>query len=102
MDDAGGRGVYTSEGFVVLKGSIGRLENVPSIAGTAGERLRQRLLDSGVMRPEGGVVIFEKDHLFRSPSMAGLALMARTCNGWLDWKTADGTTLNAVKRQGDS
>ena len=99
---ANGRGVYTSEGFVVLKGSIGRLENVPSIAGTAGERLRQRLLDSGVMRPEGGVVIFEKDHLFRSPSMAGLALMARTCNGWLDWKTADGTTLNAVKRQGDS
>ncbi len=99
---ANGRGVYTSEGFVVLKGSIGRLENVPSIAGTAGERLRQRLLDSGVMRPEGGVVIFERDHLFRSPSMAGLALMARTCNGWLDWRTADGRTLDAVKRQGDS
>lgn len=99
---ANGRGVYTSEGFVVLKGSVGRLENVPSIVGTAGERLRQRLLETGVMRPEGDTVVFEKDHLFRSPSMAGLALMARTCNGWLDWKAKDGRTLDAVKRQGDA
>ena len=86
----------------MLKGSVGRLENVPSIVGTAGERLRQRLLETGVMRPEGDTVVFEKDHLFRSPSMAGLALMARTCNGWLDWKAKDGRTLDAVKRQGDA
>ncbi|MDH4406652.1 MAG: GIY-YIG nuclease family protein [Cyanobium sp. D14.bin.5] len=29
-----GRGLYTPEGFVVLAGSVGRLENVPSIQGT--------------------------------------------------------------------
>ena len=51
------------------------------------------------MRPEGDAVVFERDHLFRSPSMAALALMGRTSNGWLDWKTKDGRTLNAVKRQ---
>ncbi len=96
---ANGRGLYTQEGFVVLKGSIGRKENVPSIIGTAGERLRIRLLESGVMREEGEKVVFEKDHLFRSPSMAALALMGRTCNGWIDWKTQDGKTLDAVKRQ---
>lgn len=94
-----GRGLYTQEGFVVLKGSIGRRENVPSIIGTAGERLRVRLVESGVMREDGDTVIFEKDHLFRSPSMAALALMGRTCNGWIDWKTADGKTLDMVKRQ---
>jgi predicted GIY-YIG superfamily endonuclease len=33
---ANGRGLYTQEGFVVLKGSVGRRENVPSIIGTAG------------------------------------------------------------------
>ncbi|MEY3202521.1 MAG: hypothetical protein RIR70_2071 [Pseudomonadota bacterium] len=96
---AQGSGVYTSEGFVVLKGSIGRLDSVPSIVGTAGGKLRQRLLDAGVMRAEGATVVFEKDHLFRSPSMAGLALMGRTCNGWLDWKDASGRTLNELKRQ---
>lgn len=96
---ANGRGLYTEEGFVVLKGSTGRLKNVPSIIGTAGERLRQRLLDSGAMRAEGDGVIFEKDELFRSPSMAALALMGRTCNGWVDWRAKDGRTLDEVKRQ---
>jgi len=60
---AKGKGLYTQEGFVVLKGSIGRRENVPSIIGTPGERLRQKLLDSGIMRPEGDLVVFERDHL---------------------------------------
>jgi predicted GIY-YIG superfamily endonuclease len=96
---ANGRMLYTPEGFVVLKGSTGRKENVPSIIGTAGERLRLRLLQSGVTREEGDTVVFEKDHLFRSPSMAALSLMGRTCNGWLDWKTKEGKTLDAVKRQ---
>jgi hypothetical protein len=96
---ADGRGIYTEEGFVVLKGSVGRKENVPSIKGTAGERLRNRLIDSGVMRVEGDSVVFEKDHLFRSPSMAALSLMGRTTNGWIDWKNKDGQTLDAVKRQ---
>ncbi|WP_018905439.1 GIY-YIG nuclease family protein [Variovorax paradoxus] len=96
---AHGRGMYTEEGFVVLKGSIGRKDNVPSIIGTAGARLRDRLLESGTMRAQGETVIFERDHLFKSPSMAALALLGRTCNGWIDWKTQDGRTLDAVKRQ---
>lgn len=96
---ANGRGLYTEEGFVVLQGSIGRKENVPSIIGTAGERLRERLIETGVMRVEGDTVVFAKDHLFRSPSMAALSLMGRTCNGWVDWKNKDGETLDAVKRQ---
>lgn len=96
---ANGRGMYTEEGFVVLKGSVGRKENVASLKGTAGERLRNRLIDSGVMRVEGDTVVFEKDHLFRSPSMAALSLMARTSNGWVDWKSKGGKTLDAVKRQ---
>ncbi len=94
-----GRGQYTSEGFVVLKGSVGRLENVPSIRGTAGEALRQRLLDASIMIPKGQTVVFQKDHLFRSPSMAALAILGRTSNGWVDWKAADGRTLDQVKRQ---
>ncbi|RYD24123.1 MAG: GIY-YIG nuclease family protein [Verrucomicrobiaceae bacterium] len=94
-----GRGMYTPEGFVVLKGSIGRRDNVPSIIDTPGHRLRTRLIDTQVMRVEGDTVVFQKDHLFRSPSMAALSLMGRTANGWLEWKTAGGKTLDAVKRQ---
>jgi predicted GIY-YIG superfamily endonuclease len=62
---ANGRGLYTQEGFVVLKGSVGRRENVPSMIGTPRERMRDRLLDSGVMRADGEKVVFERDHLFK-------------------------------------
>lgn len=96
---ANGRGMYTEEGFVVLKGSVGRKENVASLKGTAGENLRNRLRENGVMRVDGDTVVFEKNHLFRSPSMAALSLMGRTTNGWIDWKNKDGQTLDAVKRQ---
>lgn len=94
------RGLYTEEGFVVLKGSVGRLRSVPSIAGTADDNLRQRLLQQGVMHAEGDTVVFQRDHLFRSPSSAAVALLGRTANGWIEWKTADGRTLDEAKRQG--
>jgi predicted GIY-YIG superfamily endonuclease len=97
---AKGQGLYTEEGFVVLKGSVGRLKSVPSIVGTSDDNFRQRLLAQGVMRPEGDTVVFERDHLFRSPSMAAVALLGRTANGWIEWKAADGQTLDEVKRQG--
>lgn len=96
--ESDGRGLYTPEGFVVLKGSIGRLKNVPSIVGTSDERFRKRLIDSGVMRPEGDKVIFEKDHLFGSPSMAAIALMGRNANGWLEWRDKNGNSLDKLKR----
>lgn len=96
---ADGRGVYTPEGFVVLKGSTGRRENVPSIAGTATERTREKLLASDVVRINGEVITFEKDHLFYSPSAAAFALMGRTANGWMEWKTTSGKTLDEIERQ---
>lgn len=96
---ADGKGLYTPEGFVVLAGSIGRKENVPSIQGTSVEQFRQRLLETGVVRVEGDKVVFTRDHLFKSPSSAGWALLGRRNNGWEEWKAADGRTLDEVKRQ---
>lgn len=92
-------GLYTPEGFVVLAGSIGRLKNVDSIKGTSDEAMRENLLESGVAHIKGDNLIFKKDHLFRRPSTAALAVLGRTANGWIEWKTKDGKTLDAVKRQ---
>lgn len=96
---ANGRGVYTEEGFVVLKGSVGRRDNVPSIDGTGDASLRKRLLETGVMLIEGDTVVFQRDHLFRTPSGAAVALLGRTANGWIEWKDRQGRTLDAIKRQ---
>ena len=93
-----GRGLLTDDGFVVLAGSVGRLENVPSIQGTSDERFRQKLIDSGVMRVDGDRVVFPKDHLFGSPSMAAVALLGRSANGWDTWKSEDGRTLDEARR----
>jgi hypothetical protein len=97
-----GRAMYTPEGFVVLKGSVGRKANVPSIVGTSDERFRKRLVDNGVMREQGETIVFEKDHAFGSPSMALIALLGRTANGWKEWKSHDGRTLDEVKRSGEA
>ena len=99
MTGIDGRGLYTPEGFVVLKGSRGKRANVPSFSET-NQRFRQRLVTEGVVREDGDSVIFEKDHLFGSPSMAAIALLGRTSNGWKEWKSKDGVTLRELKRAG--
>lgn len=94
-----GRGRYTTEGFVVLAGSVGRRAHVPSIQGTSHQSFREKLIEDGVMKAEGETVIFTRNHAFRSPSMAAVALLGRTANGWSEWKNQAGQTLDAVKRQ---
>lgn len=93
-----GRGLYTPEGFVVLKGSIGRRANVPSIVGTGLEQFREKLIESNVLAVDGETVAFTKDFLFGSPSTAASALLGRTANGWVEWKDEAGVTLDKLKR----
>ncbi len=96
---ARGKGQYTTEGFVVLAGSVGRRDNVASIEGRSEAGLRARLLADGVMRVEGDTVVFTRDHLFKSPSAAAAALLGRKASGWVEWKDSTGRTLDAVKRR---
>ena len=95
---ADGQGLYTAEGFVVLEGSVGRVSNVPSIKGKSAERFRARLIETGIVRLDGDRTVFVRDHLFGSPSMAAMALLGRTANGWEMWKAEDGRTLGQVER----
>ena len=96
---AEGVGEYTSEGFVVLKGSRCRKEMVASSIGTNDERARQKLIDEGVLVESNAMLEFTRNYLFTSPSRAAVIVMGRAANGWNEWKTVDGCTLDAVKRQ---
>jgi hypothetical protein len=97
---ANGVGEYTPEGFVVLKGSKGRAQEVESFKNHTYASLRQGLKDSGVLKLEGDFYVFQVDHLFTSPSPAAAAVMGRASNGWTDWRTEDGKqSLGVVKRQ---
>ena len=94
-----GVGEYTTEGFVVHKGSRGRGENVASFKGTSGERLRALLIAEGVLSSFDGMLVFSRDHLFPSPSSAADVLTGRNANGWTEWKSSNGKTLDELKRQ---
>ena len=92
------RGRLTDEGFVVLKDSRARLKNVPSIQDTSIERMRQNLVQDGVLVLSGAGYRFSKDYLFRKPSGAATAVAGRNVNGWDEWKNAHGQPLD-IKRQ---
>jgi Domain of unknown function (DUF4357) len=62
-------------------------------------RIRQQLPAEGILAAQGGVYVFTRNHLFASPSMAAVALMGRSANGWAEWKTPQGQTLDEVRRQ---
>jgi hypothetical protein len=97
--DAKGTGRMVDDGFVVLKGSAAR----PKSASAAPEDIaakRQAMVASGVLVPEGALSLrFTEDYLFDSPSGASKLVLGRSSNGWLDWKTEDGRTLDEVERQ---
>ena len=59
-----GRGLYTSEGFVVLNGSTGAGQLQPSAHGSAGESMRDDLLQAGVMVRDGDRVVFQRTTYF--------------------------------------
>ena len=95
--EADARGLFTEEGFVVLKGSTGRAETVPSFQKHGYQRVRDRLLEQGVLAEQNGRIRFERDHLFPSPSAAAACVTGRTANGLIEWKDARGRTLNEVR-----
>ncbi|MEZ5943942.1 MAG: DUF4357 domain-containing protein [Planctomycetaceae bacterium] len=95
--DAEGRGVFNETGFLVRAGSLARREIVPSAKSTV-PTVHQRLIDDGVVVQQGEQLKFVKDHQFDSPSGAAAAILGRTANGWIEWKSSSGKTLSQVKR----
>jgi hypothetical protein len=91
------QGRLVEDGFVVLKGSTARPDHVPSASRYVPSK-RQALLESGILVPNGSVLRFTEDYLFESPSGASQIVLGRSTNGWVEWKTQDGRTLDEVER----
>lgn len=83
----------------MYKGSVGKAEAGRGFQGHSFFRLREGLLQQGKIALCDGVLVFNEDVLFTSPSGASAVVCGTTCNGWLDWKNADGATLQDLKRK---
>jgi len=89
-------GESTDNGFLVHTGSTLRRETVDSAPKTLIPQ-RKKLIAAGVIEEKDGLLRFAQDHLFDTPSGAAAMVMGRTANGWIEWKTSDGTTLGKIK-----
>lgn len=91
--ESNAKGIYTNEGFVVMKGS-----QVTAKEGTKGFKMNhilEGLIETGVVNRNG---VFTEDHLFTSPSTAIDVIVKASYNGWNSWKNINGLTLHDVYR----
>lgn len=89
---ADGQGESTSDGFVVFKGSKAASTIVNSMTPSF-VKLRQKLIDEGVLVDRIEYLEFSDDYIFSSPSTAAVMVMGRNANGLSEWKLKNGKTL---------
>lgn len=96
--DAHAEGEYTEDGLLVFKGSTCNIKESKT-AGSWVVGMRQRLIKDSILKQEGNIYRFQSEHIFNSPSAAAATVLARSANGWIEWKYKNGKTLNEVKRR---
>lgn len=96
------RGVYSTQGLLVLQGSRGRVrEPDPASSYVGSSRVKiQELADEGVLQllPDGSTR-FLRDHLFNTPSGAAATLYCSTANGRVEWRDHHGKTIADIEAE---
>lgn len=87
------KGIYTSEGMVVLKGASAPMTTKRKTDQRFYDK-RDQLLAKGIIQEQGGRFVFQRDYLFPTPSGASCFLLLGSSNGWTEWKTEQGVTLH--------
>ena len=87
------KGEYSEEGLLVYEGSEASLDNVNSI-GESAVNLKEKLVESKILKKKGNKYLFTKNYLFKSPSSASAVVLGNSSNGWESWKDSKGKTLN--------
>ncbi|GAA3559491.1 GIY-YIG nuclease family protein [Snuella lapsa] len=95
--DAKATGELTDDGFLVYKDGICNLEPTKGMNKWIGI-LRNRLVEEDILKQENDVLVLQQDYIFNSPSAAAATILARSANGWKEWKNKQGVTLDALKR----
>jgi len=89
---ADARGISTSDGFAVMKGSKAAISTVASMTQNY-INLRQQLISQAIMIEKADHFEFPEDYIFSSPSSAASIVLGRNANGLTEWKLLGGKTL---------
>ncbi len=93
---ADARGYEAADGFLVLKGSMGRHQESKAFNPYM-RNIRKQLLERGVLEPRDDGLLFTQDYRFSSPSTAAAVVLGRNANGRTAWKDENGNTLKAIQ-----
>lgn len=91
------KGVYSGESFDVLPGSEIDLTKAVNIESYNAKR--QECLKEGTITETDGKYYLTKIVSFRTPSGASDFVLGGSTNGWVEWKSKDGKTLDYLFRQ---
>lgn len=89
-------GAVTDEGFVLKKGSQFSKRNSDSISGKL-IKLKDRLVNEGVLKYEGNALIATRDILMTSPSYAAAIVAGTSRSGPQSWKAKNGKTMKQIE-----
>jgi hypothetical protein len=84
--------LLSDEGIVVLKGSQAALI-VKSSLSNGYNKLRNKLIESKILKEQNGILVLSQDFLFTSPSQAAAILVGYAINGRNHWSDKNGLTL---------
>jgi len=86
----------TNEGIVVLTSSQASKTVKESLSGGY-KKLREQLIENGVLTETDSGYVFTKNQLFKSPSQAAAIIVGYAINGRHHWRTQDGSSLKNIE-----
>ena len=85
-----------NQGFIVTKGSQAK-KNLSKSCTITYRKLRQKLLDTEILRDNGEFYEFIEDTIFSSPSAASNMILGRNSNGYTEWVSDNGISLKKLE-----
>ncbi|MDQ7089203.1 MAG: GIY-YIG nuclease family protein [Methylococcales bacterium] len=86
----------TNEGIVVLTSSQASKTVKESLSGGY-KKLREQLIENGVLMKTDSGYVFTKNQLFKSPSQAAAIIVGYAINGRHHWQTPNGLSLKNIE-----
>lgn len=91
-ENANAKGIPTSEGFVVFKGSVLSSSTTPKIPFGL-NKVRDELIKNGKAILKGSNYVLTEDVVFNSPSQAAGVILGKSANGLTEWRINSGLNL---------
>jgi len=85
-----------NQGFIVVKGSLAKKDLSKSCTITY-RKLRQKLLDTEILKDNGSYYEFVEDTIFSSASAASNMILGRNSNGYTEWVSENGIPLKELE-----